>query len=100
MTGLRPASPTASDENWNFSVGVLNAGVLYSNPGSESSTMPFSLSSSRLTPTVSSWAAASSSTVNGKYSPTPHASARPAKISSHGFVSGWMGSSTCVRMAT
>ena len=61
------------------------------------SAQPRSLSSSRLIPKGSTWAAARSSDVNRKYSPTPHACARPAKISRPGRMSSCCTGSTALR---
>ena len=100
ITGLRPASPTLSVLNSNLPDAVLNVGTPYSKCGSGSSTTPSFFIWSSDTPTVASCASAQSSAVNWKYSPTPHASARPLKISSHVLVSGWIFSKATVRMPT
>ena len=100
MTGFRPAAPTASEENSNLPDGVLNFGVPYWKLGSGSSTTPSRFMVSRSTPTVASWAAARSSAVNWKYSPTPQASARPLNISSQVLASGSTLSMATVRMPT
>ena len=77
--GIARSGARLADE-LDFPEGVFHFGALpYSNAFSGKEIVPTSRSASRLRPTDFSCASASSSTVNGKYSPTPHASARPVK---------------------
>ena len=61
------------------------------------SAQPRSLSAARSIPNGATWAAARSSDVKSKYSPTPQAAARPAKISRPGRVSSCSTGSTALR---
>ena len=97
----KPAFTHASLVKWTFLSAVPHVVLrAYLSCFSGKVIVPFSRSSSSVMPSVCSWASASSSTVNSKYSPTPHALASSVKISSTGLVLGWIFSSTRSRRLT